>query len=241
MCNKVEIIYNNGKEKLVYSTDNPDRAVMHFNDVITAYQGIKRAEIKDKGVYCNRISSLLFGKLNEAGIPTHFIRQTGDREQLCRKITIIPIQVIVRNRLAGSTAEMLGVEDGMKIDNVVTELRYNNDEAGDPMINAHHAVALGIVSYDEIHYILSLASRVNDVLKDVFFKAGIELVDFKMEVGRSGDGSLIVSDELSPDNCRLWDIQTGERLDKDRFRHDLSDVRSSYRQVMERLEKILDK
>jgi len=238
MCNKVDIIYN-GKEKLVYSTDDAGQVIIHFNDFLTAYRGIKRAEIADKGKYCNKISSMLFKVLNDNGIPTHFIQRISDSEQLCSRIQIVPLQIIVRNRLAGSTAEMLGLADGLQIDNVVTELRYNNDEVGDPMINQHHAVALGIASYEEMNYILDLSARVNALLRETFLKAGIELVDFKMEVGRDSDGKFIVSDEISPDTCRLWDIQTGEKLDKDRFRHDLSDVKASYREVMERLEKII--
>ncbi|MCQ2143149.1 MAG: phosphoribosylaminoimidazolesuccinocarboxamide synthase [Bacteroidales bacterium] len=227
-----------GREKLIYSTDEPGVVRIYYKDDATAFGGIKRAVIKGKGAYNARIAAIVFSTLEEAGIKTHFIKSVSDREHLCRKISIVPIQVIVRNRLAGSTARMLGVANGTKIPNTVYELRYNDDELCDPMINEHHAVALGLVSYEEMEEMMAVAARVNQVLKALFSKAGIELVDFKMEFGRSLEGELIVSDEISPDNARLWDEETGEILDKDRFRHDLSDVCASYKNVMDRLLKI---
>lgn len=227
-----------GKEKKILATDDPSKIVIYFKDVATAFGGIKRAVLKDKGKYCNRISSVVFEALRAANIPTHFIETISDREQLCRKVEQIPLQVIVRNRLAGTTAELLGVDNGTKIPNTVFEIRYNDDELGDPMINRHHVVALGILTYAEVEYMMNLAARANDVMKELFLKAGIELIDFKMEFGRTGDGEIIISDEISPDNARMWDIETGNSLDKDRFRHDLSDVCASYREVMNRLSKI---
>lgn len=227
-----------GREKLIYSTDEPGVVRIYYKDDATAFGGIKRAVIKGKGAYNARIAAIVFSTLEEAGIKTHFIKAVSDREHLCRKISIVPIQVIVRNRLAGSTARMLGVANGTKIPNTVYELRYNDDELCDPMINEHHAVALGLVSYEEMEEMMAVAARVNQVLKALFSKAGIELVDFKMEFGRSLEGELIVSDEISPDNARLWDEETGEILDKDRFRHDLSDVCASYKNVMDRLLKL---
>ncbi|MCQ2177912.1 MAG: phosphoribosylaminoimidazolesuccinocarboxamide synthase [Bacteroidales bacterium] len=224
-----------GNEKKIYGTDDPDVVLIHFNDVTTAFNGIKRAELRNKGKSNNRISAIAFEALHRNGVPNHFIEIINEREQLCRKIGIIPLQVVVRNRLAGTTARMLGVDDGTRIPNTVFELRYNCDKLADPMINEHHAVALGIVSYEDVHCILDIARRANDTLKELFHKAGIELIDFKMECGRASDGSIIMSDEISPDNSRLWDEQTGEILDKDRFRHDLSDVCASYNSVMERL------
>ena len=232
-----ELVYD-GKEKKVYATDDPDIVLMHYNDVATAYKGIKRANLKNKGICNNNISAMCFQALTDAGVKNHFIRLEDEREQLCRKIEIIPLQVVVRNRLAGTTAKLLGVPNGTQIPNTVFELRYNCDSLGDPMINDHHAVALGIVSYAEMGHIYDLARRANDALCKFFHKAGIELVDFKMEVGRSSDGDIIVSDEISPDNCRLWDEKTGEVLDKDRFRHDMSDVCASYKEVMDRITKI---
>ncbi|MCQ2175267.1 MAG: phosphoribosylaminoimidazolesuccinocarboxamide synthase [Bacteroidales bacterium] len=232
-----ELIYD-GKEKKVYSTSDPDVVRIYYNDIATAYGGIKQAALKDKGICNNRISSIVFRTLTEHGISNHFIRRISDREQLCRRIEIIPLQIIVRNRLAGTTARMLGVENGTRISNVVFELRYNCDELMDPMINEHHAVALGLLTYEELKSVMDVAAKTNEVLKELFHSASIELVDFKMEVGRASDGCLIVSDEISPDNCRLWDEKTGEVLDKDRFRHDMSDVCASYREVMERLIKV---
>lgn len=232
-----ELIYD-GKEKKVYATSDPDVVRIYYNDVATAFGGIKQAVLKDKGICNNRISAIAFKTLTEHGISNHFISLLGEREQLCRRIEIVPLQIIVRNRLAGTTARMLGLENGTRTENVVYELRYNCDELRDPMINEHHAVALGILSYEELDYVLEVAARTNEVLKEMFHKASIELVDFKMEMGRASDGKLIVSDEISPDNCRLWDEKTGEVLDKDRFRHDMSDVCVSYREVMDRLIKV---
>ena len=240
MVETKELIYD-GKEKKVYLTETPDVVLISYNDVATAFGGIKRATIKEKGICNNCISAICFKALEEAGIPTHFIEVVGEREQLCHKIEIIPLQVIVRNRLAGTTARMLGLGNGTEIPNTVFELRYNNDDLHDPMINDHHAVALGILGYAELGYVYDLARKANDVLIKLFHKAGIELIDFKMEFGRNAAGDIIVSDEISPDNSRLWDEKTGEVLDKDRFRHDMSDVCASYIEVMERLKKVSDK
>lgn len=229
-----ELIFD-GKEKKIYSTDDPDIVLIHYNDVTTAFGGIKRAKIKDKGICNNRISAIAFEALGKAGIGNHFIRLENEREQLCHRIEIIPLQVVVRNRLAGSTAKMLGVENGTRIKNTVFELRYNCDRLRDPMINDDHAVALGLVSYEDLAVIRNLAGRANDTLRELFHKAGMELVDVKLEFGRAVDGSIIISDEISPDNSRIWDEATGEILDKDRFRHDMSDVTVSYKKVMDRL------
>ena len=237
---KKEVIFD-GKEKRIYATDEPEKVIIHFKDVATAFGGIKRAVLKDKGRFNNRISATVFRRLEEKGIPTHFIDIVGEREQLCRKIELIPVQIIVRNRLCGTTARLLGLENGTQIENTVYELRYNNDVLGDPLINDHHVVALGILSYVELGEVYDIARRVNDALIDLFHSAGIELVDFKMEVGRDSDGRLIVSDEISPDNARLWDEETGEQLDKDRFRHDMSNVTVSYKEVMDRLQKAVEK
>ena len=227
-----------GKDKQVFATEDPDIVYINYKDVASAYGGIKQAVIKDKGLYNGQIATMVFERLAKAGIPTHYVGPAGDRGHLCRIVKMIPLQVVVRNRLAGTTASLLGVENGTMIPNVVFELRYNNDELRDPMINDHHAVALGILSYAEIGGLYDLARRTNDALTKYFHEAGIELIDFKLEFGRTADGDIVLADEITPDNSRLWDEETGRVLDKDRFRHDLSDVCASYKEVMERLKKV---
>ena len=235
---KKELIFE-GNEKKVFATDNPNQVIFHFTDVVVAYNNVKRARLKNKGVLTNRISAILLGYLNDSGIPTHFIQRLDDREQLCRKIEIIPLEVVVHNRMAGTLAAKLGVEDGFKPSNTIVDLCYNNDELGDPLVNNDQAVALGLASYKDLDRMLSLAKCAGKLLTDLFHKAGIELVDAKIEFGRASDtGEIIISDEISPDTCRLWDEMTQERLDKDRFRLDLGDVIPAYTQVLERLESI---
>lgn len=235
---KKELLFD-GNEKQVFATDDPDKVIFRYKDVTLAYNSIKRARFDGKGKLDNRISAVLLGYLNSRGIKTHFIEQTGDREQLCRKIEIIPLQVIWRRRIAGDLALLLGVEDGTPAPNTIVDLRYNNDSLEDPFINKHHAVALGLASYEEIDGMYDVARRAGELLQDLFHKAGIELVDMRLEFGRASDnGEIIIADEISPDTCRLWDEATGERLDKDRFRLDLSDVVASYKSVLERLEKL---
>lgn len=237
MAEKKELLFD-GKEKRIYSTEDPDVVMISYNDVVTAFGGIKRADIKGKGECNNIISAICFKEIGKAGVPTHFIEVAGPCEQLCHKIEIIPLQIIIRNRLAGTTAKLLGLPNGTEIPNTVFELRYNCDELHDPMINDHHAVALGLISYEDLGQMYDMARRCNEALCSLFHKAGIELVDFKIEFGRAADGRIILSDEISPDNSRLWDEKTGEVLDKDRFRHDLSDVCASYKEVMDRLKKV---
>lgn len=221
--------------KSIFGTDEAEVIRIHFNDEVTAFSGIKRASIKDKGI-CNRcISAIAFRALEEAGIPTHFISESGDRDMLCRKVEPLPIQVIVRNRISGTTAKMLGVENGMRIPNTIMELSYRRKELGKPMINDHHAVALSLATYDELKTMYDVSSKANEVLRELFHKAGIELVDIKLRFGKTAGGDVIIADEISPDNCRLWDEKDGRVLDKDRFRHDMSDVTASYREVMDRL------
>ena len=236
---KKEVIYN-GNEKQFFATDDPDKVIIRYKDVAVAFNNVKRARFEGKGELSNKISALLLGYLRDCGIRNHFIERVGDNEQLCRRIEIPPIEVIVRNRVAGSLAARLGIEEGLKPDNLIVELRYNDDELDDPFINRDLAVALGLVSYAEIDGIVAEAKKANEVLKDLFHRIGIELVDVKLEFGRATDnGEIILSDEVSPDTSRLWDEQTGERLDKDRFRLDLSDVVASYRNVYERLTTVL--
>lgn len=234
---KQELLFE-GKEKQIYATGNESEVVILYKDDTTAFGGIKKALIKDKGLYCAHISALAFEALNKAGIPTHFISRISDNELLCRKMDIRPLQLYVRNRICDTTAKLLGKEQGTRIPNTLYEWRYNNDKLSDPMINDDHAVALGFASYEELNALRDLAHRANEVLKEFFHKAGIELVDFKMGFGVDKDGSFVVADEITPDNCRLWDEQTGKVLDKDRFRFDKGEVGASYREVMERLESI---
>ncbi len=232
---KKELIFK-GNEKQVFATDHPDQVIFHFSDVTVAYNNIKRARFKGKGALDNQISAILLGYLNRSGVETHFIEALSADEQLCRKIEIIPLQVVVRNRLTASEAARLGVEDGFKPGNTIVEMRYNNDELGDPLINEHHAVALGLMNYQELEHVKKVALKANELLGALLHKAGIELVDMRLEFGRASDnGHIIISDEISPDTCRLWDEATGEKLDKDRFRLDLSDVVASYQIVLDRL------
>lgn len=236
---KKEVIYN-GNEKQFFATEDPDKVIIRYKDVAVAFNNVKRARFEGKGVLSNRISSLLLGYLRDRGIRNHFLERVGETEQLCRRIEILPIEVIVRNRVAGSLAARLGIEEGFKPDNLIVELRYNNDELDDPFINRDIAVALGLVSYAEMDGIIAEAKKANEALKELFHRIGIEVVDVKLEFGRATDnGEIILSDEVSPDTARLWDEETGERLDKDRFRLDLSDVVASYRNVYERLTTVL--
>ena len=237
---KGELIFE-GNEKQVFATDNPDQVIFRYKDVTVAYNNVKRARFIGKGALDNQISAILLNYLNENGVETHFVSTLGEKEQLCRKIEIIPLQVVVHNRIAGSLAARLGVEEGYRHPNTIVDLRYNNDELEDPFINRDHAVALGLATYQELDGMYNIARKVNDLLKPLFHKAGIELVDMKIEFGRASDtGSIIISDEISPDTCRLWDEATGERLDKDRFRLDLSRVVESYRTVLDRLKKVIN-
>lgn len=232
-----ELIFD-GYEKQIFTTEDPSIVLLHYKDDTTAYGGIKRAVFKGKGGLNCRISALAFEALAANGVPTHYIGAAGPCEQYCRKVDIIPLHVIVRNYIAGSTADLLGLEEGFKPSNVVYELCYDNEGLSSPLINDHHAVALGIVSYEELDVIYDLVKKANKVLVELFHKAGIRLVDYRVELGHTADGEIIIADEISPDTSRLWDEATGERLDKDRFRHDLGDVRESYAEVLRRLESV---
>ena len=237
---KGELLFE-GNEKQVFATDHPDQVIFRYKDVTVAYNNVKRARFIGKGALDNQISAILLNYLNQNGVETHYIETLGEKEQLCRKIEIIPLQVVVHNRIAGSLAARLGVEEGFRHPNTIVDLRYNNDELEDPFINRDHAVALGLATYQELDGMYNIARRVNDLLVPLFHKAGIELVDMKIEFGRASDtGTIIISDEISPDTCRLWDEATGERLDKDRFRLDLSRVVESYRVVLDRLKKVIN-
>ncbi len=233
---KNELIFE-GNEKKIYATDQPHQVIVHYTDVTVAYNNVKRARLKRKGCFSNQISAFLLGYLNRNGIPTHFIELLGEREQLCRQIELIPLEVVVHYRMCGTLASKLGVEDGFKPSNTVVDLCYNNDELGDPLVNSDQIVALGIATYEELEKMFSMARKSAELLKEMLHKVGIELVDAKFEFGHALDtGEIIISDEISPDTCRMWDENTGERLDKDRFRLDLGDVIPAYSKVLEKLE-----
>ncbi|MBR0084652.1 MAG: phosphoribosylaminoimidazolesuccinocarboxamide synthase [Bacteroidales bacterium] len=235
---KRELLFD-GNEKQVFATSDPQLVIFRFKDVVTAYNNVKRAHVQRKGKVNNAISSLLFEYLKEHCVDTHFVRRIDDREQLCRKIEIIPIELIVRNVVAGTEAMRLGMPEGTRPSTPIFNLRYNNDGLGDPIINDTEAVALGIATPDDLKVILRTGKRINKLLAALFEKAGITLVDLKLEFGRAHDGSIIVSDEISPDTARFWDAATGERLDKDRFRLDLGDVVASYEKVYDRLKAVV--
>ena len=233
---KKELLYD-GNEKQIYATDDPEKVIIRYKDVTTAFKNIKRARFDGIGAYNNKISGLLFEELAKEGVENHFISLISDTEQLCRKIVWINIVVVVHNWFAGTLARRLNIADGVKCPNVIVDFRYNSDELEDPLINDDQAVALGLASYEELKTIDATARKINEILLDRFSKAGIKLIDFKIEFGRTSDGKIILSDELSPDRCRLWDAATGKKLDKDRFRQDLGNIVDGYREVYERLKK----
>lgn len=218
--------------------DDKDKIIVRYTDDISAFSLIKRATIAGKGRINNQISSYLLERLAGAGAKTYFVKKLSDTEQLCLRTELIPMEVIVRNVIAGSMAERLGLEEGIHPDNVIYDLTYKNDTLGDPLINDHHAVALGLVTYGDLDKIYEMVAKANTVLKDIFRKADIELVDFKVEFGRLPDGEIIISEGITPDNARLWDLRSREKLDKDRFRRDLGRVGEAYRTVYQRLGEI---
>lgn len=235
---KKELLFD-GNEKQVYATESPDLVIFCYKDVTVAYNNVKRARFPGKGILDNKISAILLDYLNRNGVETHFVGLLGDREQLCRKIEIIPLEVVFHNRMAGTLASKLGVPDGFKPGNIIVDLCYNNEELGDPLVNQDQAVALNLATYKELEEMFSIARRAGTLLTRLFHKAGIELVDAKLEFGRAADtGAIIISDEISPDTCRLWDEETGERLDKDCFRLDLCDVTEAYAKVLDKLNSI---
>jgi phosphoribosylaminoimidazole-succinocarboxamide synthase len=224
-----------GKAKKVYATDDERYLIVEYKDDATAYNAAKRGTIRGKGVVNNAVSGVLFEFLAGHGVPTHYVSRLSEREQLVEAVTIIPLEVIVRNRAAGSFAKRYGVDEGMDLDPVVIEWCYKNDALGDPPLNDATAVALNIATPDELEALFEMASTVNDALGSYFEDRGLELVDFKLEFGRTAEGRLVLADEISPDTCRLWDLATGDRLDKDRFRRDLGDVEEAYQEVFRRV------
>lgn len=234
---KKEMLYE-GKAKQVYATENKDIIVMHYKDDATAYNGIKKASIGNKGILNNKITTIIYKKLQEAGIPTHYIDTLNERDQLCKKVTILPLEVIVRNIIAGSMSKRLGIEEGTKPENTIFELCYKDDALGDPLINDHHAVALKAASYEDLKTVYDITARVNAELQKMFAAVGVILVDFKVEFGKLSDGTIVLADEISPDTARLWDEKTNKKLDKDRFRRDLGDVIDAYEEIYRRLQLI---
>ena len=228
------VLLYEGKAKKIFSTDKVDEVIVYYKDDATAFNGIKKAQIENKGILNNSITTMLFELLEKKGIKTHFIRKIDERQQLCKKVEIVPLEVIVRNVAAGSMAKRYGIAEGTELKTTVLELSYKNDELGDPLINDYHAVAMGLATFEELLEIYNLASEINDILKEVFLKVDINLIDFKLEFGRF-NGEILLADEISPDTCRFWDVKTGEKLDKDRFRRDLGNVTQAYEEILSRI------
>lgn len=231
---QLDMLYE-GKAKQVFATDEPNKVIIHYKDAATAFNNLKKATIDSKGILNNQISTIIFNRLKKAGIPTHHIETLNDRDQLCLRVSIVPLEVIVRNVIAGSMAKRLGIEEGTPAPNTIFEICYKDDELGDPLINDHHAVALGAATYEELAEIYRMTDIINKELIKMFEEIGVRLVDFKIEFGRTPDGKIVLADEISPDTCRLWDAETGKKLDKDRFRRDMGDVIEAYQEIDSRL------
>ena len=232
---KKDFIYE-GKAKQVYSTDDENLVIIHYKDDATAGNGVKKGTIKDKGIINNKITAKLFSVLEKNGIRTHFREMLNEREQLCERLEIIPLEVIVRNIITGSMAKRVGIADGTVPKTTILEICYKNDEYGDPLINDYHAVAMGLTTFEELGQIYETTRQINDLLKKVFDEEGITLVDFKIEFGKNSKGEILLADEITPDTCRLWDKKTGKKLDKDRFRQDLGGIEEAYIEILNRLE-----
>jgi phosphoribosylaminoimidazole-succinocarboxamide synthase len=224
-----------GKAKKVYETSDDDLVIIHYKDDATAFNGEKKGQIEDKGVMNNKIASLLFELIEKSGVPTHFVARLNDRDMLCKRVRIVPLEVIVRNTAAGSMAKRLGLEEGAALKTTVFELSYKDDALGDPLINDYHAVAIGASTFEEIEKIKKMTFKINEVLSAFFLKRGIKLIDFKLEFGKTSKGEIVLADEISPDTCRFWDAKTNEKLDKDRFRRDLGNVKEAYIEILNRI------
>ncbi len=234
MPEKRDILYE-GKAKIVYLTDDPDKLILHFKDTATAFDGVKRAELKGKGALNNTISSLIFEILHKKGIKTHFIEKLSNNEMLVWRAERFPVEVVVRNIAAGSVVKRLGFKEGEVFRKPLVELFYKNDELHDPLVCEEHVELMNLAPIEFLHQMKETALKVNDVLREFFSQQGIKLVDFKLEFGRLPDGSVGIVDEISPDSMRLWDAKTGEKLDKDRFRFDLGDLLEGYRKILKRI------
>ena len=231
---KKEQLYE-GKAKKVFATDDANLVIVDYKDDATAFNGEKKGTIAGKGVINNVMSNHMFQLLEQQGVPTHFVEQLSDRETVVKKVSIVPLEVIIRNISAGSFAKRFGVNEGIVFDEPTIEFSYKNDDLGDPLMNAYHAIALKLATREEIEQIKSMAFKVNEVMKQYFDTLNVTLVDFKLEFGKTADGTIVLADEISPDTCRLWDKTTGEKLDKDRFRRDLGGVEEAYQEIMKRV------
>ncbi len=231
---KLEQLYE-GKAKKVFATDDPDLVIVDYKDDATAGDGAKRGTIVGKGVINNQMTNRLMARMEKAGVPTHFVKELSERETLVKKVQIVPLEVIIRNISAGHFASRYGVEEGIVFDAPTIEFSYKNDDLHDPLLNEYHALALKLATAEEIALIKKYAFTVNDVLKAFWAECGVTLVDFKLEFGKTSDGTIVLADEISPDTCRLWDSKTHEKLDKDRFRRDMGGVEDAYAEVMKRL------
>ena len=232
--NKIEQLYE-GKAKKVYSTEDPNVVIVSYKDDATAFDGLKKGTITGKGAINNQMTNYLMQQLEKAGVPTHFVEELSERETAVKKVSIVPLEVIIRNISAGSFAKRYGVEEGIVFDEPTIEFSYKNDDLGDPLLNEYHALALKLATKEEIALIRKYTMMVNDLLRGFMKEIGIDLVDFKLEFGKTADGTIVLADEISPDTCRLWDEKTHEKLDKDRFRRDLGGAEEAYEEVMRRL------
>lgn len=234
MVEKTEQLYE-GKAKKVYATNDPDLVIVSYKDDATAFNGAKKGTIVGKGVVNNRMSNYLMEKLEKIGVPTHYVEEISDRETIVKKVSIVPLEVIVRNIAAGSLSKRLGLPEGTKMGRTVLEYCYKCDELDDPMVNAYHIMAMGWCTQEELNTIATMALKVNQFLKKYFASINVELVDFKIEFGKTSDGKIVLADEISPDTCRFWDATTHEKLDKDRFRRDMGGVEDAYKEMMKRV------
>ena len=234
MVEKLEQLYE-GKAKKVYATSDPNLCIVSYKDDATAFNGLKKGTIQGKGAINNRVSNYLMRLLEGKGVPTHLVKELSDRETLVRKVSIIPLEVIVRNIAAGSLAKRLGLEEGVKLKRTVLEFCYKDDELGDPLVNEYHILALDLATEEELKTISAYALMVDKILAEYLKDLNIELIDFKLEFGKTADGTIVLADEISPDTCRFWDSRTQEKLDKDRFRRDLGGVEDAYREILKRL------
>ena len=231
---KTTLLYE-GKAKKVYATNDPELVIVSYKDDATALDGLKKGTISGKGVINNKMSNYLCQLLQKHGVPTHFVEELSDRETVVKKVSIVPLEVIIRNISAGSFAKRYGVEEGIVFTEPTIEFSYKNDDLHDPLINSYHALALGLATKKEIETIKAMAFKINDILKEYFLSLNVKLVDFKLEFGRLKDGTIVLADEISPDTCRFWDADTNEKLDKDRFRRDMGGVEDAYNEMMKRV------
>ncbi|WFD09941.1 phosphoribosylaminoimidazolesuccinocarboxamide synthase [Tepidibacter hydrothermalis] len=231
----MEMLYE-GKAKKIFKTDNNGEYLVYYKDDATAFNGVKKDEINEKGIINNKISSYVFELLESNDIKTHYVKRISDREMIVKSVEIVPLEVIVRNVSAGSMCKRFGVDEGLEFKSPVFEFSYKNDDLGDPLINDYHAIALKLATKEELDYIREQAFKINELLKTFFKKLDLKLIDFKLEFGKTQDNEIILADEVSPDTCRLWDVNTNQKMDKDRFRRDLGNVIDAYKEVLSRIE-----